>query len=79
VQEKGRPDIRKGIPFWKVPRLRSFVLQKETLDEDEYGTLVNTDNDRVKTEAVGENPVPMLRCPPKITYENPTFLQPLTT
>jgi hypothetical protein len=35
------PDIRKGIPFWKVPRLRSFVLLvKETLDEDEYGALV---------------------------------------
>lgn len=29
------------------------------------------DNDRVKTEALGENRVPVLLCPPKIKNENP--------
>jgi len=37
------------------------------------------DNDRVKTEDIGETPVPVLLCPLKITYENPSFRRPLTT
>jgi len=37
------------------------------------------DNDRVKTEVLGENRVPVLLCLPKITNENTSFRRPLTT
>jgi hypothetical protein len=34
-------DFRKSTAFWKVPRLRLFVLLvREHVDEDEYGALV---------------------------------------
>jgi len=41
------PDFRENIAFWKVPRLRLFVLVVS--DQDGYGLLWN-DTDRRKPE-----------------------------
>ena len=34
------PDFRKSNAFWKVSMLRPFVLVRSTVNEDEFGALV---------------------------------------
>ena len=60
------PDFRKSIAFWKVPRLRAFVLQQH-IDEEKYAAVVELYWQR-KADVSGEKSVPVPLCSPQISH-----------